>query len=352
MRALLRMTGQLVVGLTWIYCAGVIILALLWLSGLQGIWWLDLANIFALYLFAPLVLLAPITWLVFGRQLRAAAIAALAAFLGLFGARLVPPAVQHTGGAPLRVATFNLHYALDQAQLAEMFTAIRAERADLIALQELSGPAAAAIQQNLSGDYPYQALAPSTTSFSGMGLISRYALEVLHPAQQIPGQLARLHMGNADVSIVNVSLTKPEIKRRYVPAVGWVKGFGGYNIKKRSREIERLLPAIAQVRGPVIVVGDFNLSDREQDYRQFAARLHDAFRETTWGFGHTFPNNLQLGAIRVPFPLIRIDYIWSGGGVVPSAARVDCADRSDHCMVVADLQVGAGSAQASVLQSP
>ena len=48
MRTLLRMTGRLLVGLTWLYCVGVVILALLWLAGIHGIWWLDLANVFAL----------------------------------------------------------------------------------------------------------------------------------------------------------------------------------------------------------------------------------------------------------------------------------------------------------------
>jgi vancomycin resistance protein VanJ len=351
MRTVLRMIGRLLVGLTLIYCVGVFILALLWLIGMQGIWWLDLANIFALYLFIPLLLIVPIAWLVPTRRLRGVAVLAVAAFFGLFGPRLIPPAVQRTGGAPLRVATFNLHYSIDQAQLADIFTTIRSEHLDVVALQELSVPAAAAIQQNLLGDYPYQALVPSATSYTGMGVISHYALEVLRPTQQIPGQLVLVRMGNTDVSLINVSLTKPEIKQRYLPVVGWVRGLGGYRINKRSREIERLLPAIDQLRGPLIVAGDFNLSDREPDYAQFAARFHDAYRETNWGFGHTFPNSMRLGVATIPFPLIRVDYIWSAGGVVPAATRVVCGTGSDHCMVIAEVQVGAGAVPASATLS-
>ena len=51
MRTLLWMIGRLLVGLSWIYCVGIAVLALLWLAGVQGIWWLDLANVFALCLF-------------------------------------------------------------------------------------------------------------------------------------------------------------------------------------------------------------------------------------------------------------------------------------------------------------
>ena len=156
MRTLLRMTGRLLVDLTWIYCVGIVILALLWLAGIQGIWWLDLANVFALCLFAPLLLLAPIAWLLPTRRLRGAAILAVVAFFGLFGPRLIPPAAPLTGRAPLQLATFNLHYGLDAAQLA-----IRAQHADVVALQELSAPAADAIQRDLIREYPYQALEPS-----------------------------------------------------------------------------------------------------------------------------------------------------------------------------------------------
>jgi hypothetical protein len=86
MRTLPRMTGRLLVGLTWIYCVVIVVLALLWLAGIQGIWWLDLANVFALCLFAPLLLLAPIAWLIPARRLRGAAI--LASDYSQFAARL------------------------------------------------------------------------------------------------------------------------------------------------------------------------------------------------------------------------------------------------------------------------
>jgi endonuclease/exonuclease/phosphatase family metal-dependent hydrolase len=349
MRTLLRMTGRLLVGLIWLYYVVIIVLALLWLAGIQGIWWLDLANVFALCLFAPLLLLAPIPWLIPARRLRAAAVLAVLAFFALFGPRFIPPAAQHTGGAPLRMATFNLHYGLDDVQLVDRIAAIRAQHADVVALQELSAPAAKAIQRDLIHEYPYQALAPSE-SFTGMGVISRYALQVQQPPQ-LAAQLALVRVGSLDVTLINVSLTSPELKQRRLPGVGWVKGLGGYRINKRSRDVERLLQMIDQVRGPLVVAGDFNLSDREADYSQFAARLHDAYRETSWGFGHTYPSSLRLAGIPIALPLVRIDYVWSAGGVVPAAAWAACGGESDHCMVIADMQVADGSAQSSAMQS-
>jgi len=47
-----------------------------------------------------------------------------------------------------------------------------------------------------------------------------------------------------------------------------------------------------------------------------------------------------MGPITIPVPLVRIDYIWTRGSVVPVSTHVNCDDGgSDHCMVVADLRI-------------
>ena len=152
-----------------------------------------------------------------------------------------------------------------------------------------------------------------------------------------------MQVGSVDVTLINVSLASPELKRRRLRALRWVKWPGGYQTSKRSRDVERLVQVIDLVRGPLVVAGDFNLSDREADYAQFAARLHDAYRETNWGFGHTYPGSLRMAGSSITLPLTRIDYIWSTGGVLPAATRVVCGGASDHCMVIADVRFGHGS---------
>src|SRR5262245_28547540 len=135
MRVLLGTARRLLAAATILYCVGLIVLALLWLAGIQGIWWLDLLNMFALCLFAPLLVIVPLTYVVSPRQLRSVLVLASAGFLGLFGARLIPPAIPSGGAAQLRVATFNLHYVLEDAALAGTIAAIRAQHADVVALQ-------------------------------------------------------------------------------------------------------------------------------------------------------------------------------------------------------------------------
>jgi endonuclease/exonuclease/phosphatase (EEP) superfamily protein YafD len=338
MHPLVRTTRRLLVGATSIYCVGLIVLALLWAIGIRGIWWVDLTNIFALHLFAPFLLLGPLAMLVPSRWLRRAIVVAGIVFLALFGNRLVPPPEKQARGAPLHVATFNLHYSLTDPQVAGSIAAIRAQQADVVALQELSIPAAIAIQQQLAKEYPYQALAPSE-SYTGLGLIGRYPLTARRLASNMGAQLALIQMDDQQITFINASLTSPAIKMRRLPLIRRVKGLPGYRTTQRSREIELLLRAIDDVRGPLVVAGDFNLSDREPDYARFAERLRDAYRETNWGFGYTYPSSHQAGGLSIPVPLIRIDYVWSAGGIVSVGARVACTSSSDHCMVVADVRV-------------
>ena len=343
MRALLRTARRLMAVAAMLYCAVLLVLALLWTIGIQGIWWLDLANVFALCLFAPLAFLAPAAFLSRRRGLHGSVVIACAACLGLFGPQMIPPAVQAYSGPRIRVATFNLHYDLAESQLAAIIAAIRAQQADVVALQELSPGVAAAIQQQLVDNYPYQVLAPSI-ELSGMGLISRYPL-VERQSQGAALQTALLRVGGNSVTIINVSMTAPEIKRRRLPVVRWAKYIRNYRTSKRSREIALLLRTIESVQGPLIVAGDFNLSDREPDYAQLAARLHDSYRETNWGFGNTFPGSLDLGGVPISLPFLRIDYIWSARGAVPTATQVACGSASDHCMVVAEMRLAEHTAQ-------
>jgi endonuclease/exonuclease/phosphatase (EEP) superfamily protein YafD len=341
MRSLRQVTRRLLAVATILYCIGLVVLALLWTMGIQGFWWLDLANIFALYLFAPLLLLGPAAIIFPTRGSRSATLIACVVFLGLFGSRMIPPSIQAGSGPRFRVATFNLHSSLDAPQVADIVAAIYTQHADVVMLQELSIPAATALQQQLAHDYPYQALVPSA-KHTGMGIISRYPLDAQQ--QSAPLQMAVLRIGDRSVSLINVSLTGPELKQRRLPVVRWVKRIRAYRTTKRSRDVAQLLNTIDNVQGPLVVGGDFNLSDREPEYTQLAARLRDSYRETNWGFGHTFPSSLSMSGMSIALPLVRIDYVWSAGGAVPAATQIECGGASDHCLVVADIHVGGDQA--------
>jgi endonuclease/exonuclease/phosphatase family metal-dependent hydrolase len=87
----------------------------------------------------------------------------------------------------------------------------------------------------------------------------------------------------------------------------------------------------------VLLVGDFNVTDREPGVDRLVAGLHDAHAEVGWGAGASWgPPDLRRRGIA----LVRIDRMLGGPGVVPTAARTDCRwHGSDHCLLTATLAV-------------
>ena len=331
-----------------IYCGGVIVLVALWHTAAQPPWWLALANVFALYLFAPLLLLAPAALVVRSRGLRSTVVVLVAIFLLLFGARLIPASATQARGAHLRVLTFNqLH---GNARVEDVVMAVRGQDADVVALQELSVQVATAMRRQLGEMYPYQFAMASEREY-GLGVFSRYPLREMRFEQGFSGQRMIVDVHGQPITLINVHLTAPAIRTRRFWPLRPLKVILDYNTAQRASEAARLLRTIDAIQGPLVVLGDFNTGDREPAYAEFAARMHDAYRETAWGFGFTFPNDQRLGRLAVPFPLVRIDYVWSRGGVMPALAWVDCASSgSDHCMLIADLRVGSDESNMTVVK--
>jgi endonuclease/exonuclease/phosphatase (EEP) superfamily protein YafD len=260
----------------------------------------------------------------------------MAAFLVLFGSRLVPSFAQPSEGMRLRVMTINHLYT--NRNVADLIGAIRAQDADIVAIQELSEPVADAASHQLSNLYPYQVLSPGPEDY-GLGILSRYPLHSTARMQGFAGQRAIMDIDGTAITVINVHLNAPQVQTRRLRQFRPVKMVLNYDTSLRALEVARLLDEIDAVDGPLLVMGDFNTSDREPAYAELAARLHDAYRETAWGFGFTFPNDQRLARLKVPFPLVRIDYVWSRAGMAPAAAQVVCDNGgSDHCAVVADLR--------------
>jgi len=317
---LLRTARWLVIGATLLYCIGIIALAAVWTIDSQRTWWLELSNVFAIVLFLPLVLLIPAALVVRSPWMWGAVGLALAIFLALFGARFLPPAAPPSDGAPLRVMTFNQLFTNERA--ADIIAAIRTQNADVIGLQEFSEPVAAAIQKELSAEYPFQLLDPGNQS--GLGLISRYPFQTAGRSDNIRGQRVTIRIGDQSVTIISLHLSAPYIEAHRSRRLWSLPLVTGYDSSAPTRQLGRLVQEVDQISGPLIVIGDFNTGDREPRYAQLAARMHDAFRETNWGFGFTFPDHKRFGPVSLPFPLVRVDYVWSKGGVLPAAAHVEC----------------------------
>lgn len=336
MQRLQKLSRGLVMVGAVIYALSMIILTLLWLFLPDLHWTISFTNIFAALFFVPLLILLPLALIWRTRLIAVSAIVPLLLFGLLFGGRFIPHTLAApAGGTTLRVVSFNQLVAVTDT--SKIIETIRAQNADLVALQELSEPVSKQIEAELKTMYPYQILDPSNSS-GGSGMLSRYPLDDAGDVEGTRAKRAILHFNGKDITIVNVHLHFSGISR--VRRAGGLDFYRLYDTSGRVEQAQALLQESQKASAGLIMLGDHNTGDREPGYQILDADLHDAFAETGWGLGFTFPNNKRMGPITIPVPLVRIDYIWSKGGITPLSAQVDChVAGSDHCLLRADLHV-------------
>jgi endonuclease/exonuclease/phosphatase (EEP) superfamily protein YafD len=231
----------------------------------------------------------------------------------------------------LRILTFNIGSRVDD--YPRMMALIRSVDADIVAVQELLSAPAAELSAGLSDVYPYRALNPIDIFAGGVGIFSRYPVsdDRYLSDMSLGGQRTRIALSDMQaITLMNVHPVSPRI-------------IGGYNSSRRSTEIDFLLGVAAQENNPVLLTGDFNLTDLTDDYGKIAPFYGDAFKDAGTGFGTTFPN---LGKFARPLglvpPLIRIDYVFFSAEWIAIDAHVlpDSAG-SDHYPLFAELALTA-----------
>ena len=101
----------------------------------------------------------------------------------------------------------------------------------------------------------------------------------------------------------------------------------------RVYETEQLLKALAGIKGPLIVVGDFNDVPAGDAYKLMSGQFHDAWIESRAnGEGLSYPSDK---------PAKRIDYIFYRTNDPVRARRswTVATLASDHVPVVAELEI-------------
>ncbi|MDZ4718770.1 MAG: endonuclease/exonuclease/phosphatase family protein [Roseiflexaceae bacterium] len=338
MKHLQKFGYWLIIGGAALYSMGLVVLTLLWTFAPQIHWSITFSDVFAALFFVPILVLIPAALILRTRLMLAMTLTPIVLFALLFGGRFIPrAAVLPTTGQTLRVVTYNQLFVDTNADA--IIATIRAQNADLVAIQELAKPVSEQIQRDLKTLYPYQILDPSNSQ-GGLGILSRYPLDDAGMLEGTGAQRAIMHVNGKDIVVVNVHLHFSGISRVRSQAFGSLGYFRMYDTKGRLVQAEALLAESRKATGGFILLGDHNTGDREPGYQLLASELHDAFGEKGWGFGFTFPNNKRMGPITIPIPLVRIDYVWSKNGITPLSAHVECQDAgSDHCLLVADLHI-------------
>ncbi|CAN5611250.1 endonuclease/exonuclease/phosphatase family protein [soil metagenome] len=99
--------------------------------------------------------------------------------------------------------------------------------------------------------------------------------------------------------------------------------------RRRARDVDELRARIDAEILPVIIIGDFNSTPNQRDYRVLAGDRQDAFRAAGVGHGGTW---------RSDYPFVRIDHIIADTSFVVTHAHVPDARLSDHRPIIARIR--------------
>jgi endonuclease/exonuclease/phosphatase (EEP) superfamily protein YafD len=291
---------SLFVVLTDVYgIATCILLALKLLMG-ESSWVVAMFNSLFPAVLIPALLMLPASLLIRRWRLAAQVLPALAIFVVQYGFYFLPRAVAYDSANPqLSILTYNTHS--ERTRHDSMVALIREANADIVVLQEFVVPAADRFDAEFAEDYPYRALEPVGLSVYGKGILSRYPILSVRYDEDERMTFQRIELNVKETRVVVYNF-HPSIPRWMPP----------YNNVNRSYDITRILEDAAPETAPLLIAGDFNLTDQSDDYRLITSRYIDTYREVGRGLGVTYPDFTFFGnPILATLPqIIRLDYVF------------------------------------------
>jgi len=275
-----------------------------------------------------LVALAPVALLARARTLGSALLGLALVGGCLFGSTWIsaPGASGASGGRnDLSAMTWNLQYRTRTP--AETVAQLQNVTTDIIALEELEPDPAAAIEADatLTTRYPYRLMVPRVTAW-GLGVLSRFPIseaESSYPPAHLslllttphgPLRLIVGHPNHADISL----LTPLPVPVAYDSA----------NRDEEIAAIRQRIDASLAAGERLLVLGDFNTTPTEPEFKVLVAGLKDTHVEVGLGPGWTWrPSRFAF----LPVGFIRIDLQLSAGSIRPTSTAMDCSLPGDHC---------------------
>ncbi|MFI1256967.1 endonuclease/exonuclease/phosphatase family protein [Streptomyces netropsis] len=230
--------------------------------------------------------------------------------------RFVPDREDVSAGAPrLRVATSNAHVgAVDPEALVRF---VRAERLDVLAMEELTPQAIAALDKaGMAELMPHRELHPESDS----SLYSRLPLTggglLRGRATVWPQTTAAVKVGGRTVRLVAVHTLYP---------LG--------DARRWARDMRELRAEAVDSGRDTVFLGDFNATlDHAPMRKLLSAGLTDSHAELGRGWAPTWPAD----ASGVP-ALLQLDHVLHGGGLAAVSVSEHTLRGSDHKAVVAEL---------------
>jgi vancomycin resistance protein VanJ len=170
---------------------------------------------------------------------------------------------------------------------------IRNIDADIVAIQELTPRSADVLETALSTEYPYRAF-HAVVGFHGQGILSKYPI--------VSDEFWKIYLGHQRTGI---AVNGTVITVYNVHPVHHILPFWGFDISRRTEEVNVFLNKASQDDTPILITGDFNMTDQSGDYQRITQTYQDSYRQVGYGMGTTFPAH-------IPFlpSLVRIDYVF------------------------------------------
>ena len=294
---------------------------------------LGLSHVFAPHLLLPVLVLVPIAVVARSRAMRLGVIVALILGAARFGPGLVSvPA--HTVAADetvIRVMSWNLEAG--GPATSELIAQLRATDADIVTLQELTPDHAQAIRSDpaIADRFASIELVPRE-GVGGIGTLSRFVItETSDEINPVVQEVGLRVPGGGELVVVNAHPFPPHYRmwsRLPIPLA--------HDPTERDADILEIRDRIDEVLESdrrIVVLGDFNVTDREPAFDDLSRGLWDAHEEVGQGTGSTWrPSPIEF----LPFGVLRIDYFLGGPGTRPLSIAQDCDPRrSDHCILTA-----------------
>lgn len=254
------------------------------------------------------------------RRLALVMLIVVMAFAVTYVPGFLPRSPEVDSDAPrLTVMTFNTKMTSEG-----LVEAILIADADVVALQELS-LAGASVLVDLEDEYPYQALHAQPVPYKGQGILSRFPIEAdeYWEYPEVPFTLGHQRVEvTFNEQIIVIYNTHPW------PPLGWESG---YNDESHHVVLEDIAERTFAEELPLILAGDFNMTDNFGEYDLLASQFTDSFLHAGDGIGYTYPNYKYE-----PLPsFLRLDYIWHSNQFESVESHVQQQNGgSDHSPVI------------------
>ncbi len=291
---------------------------------------LALAEVFAPYLALGSIGLAPLLWRSKFRWTWAALGLCLTLAVGYWTPALhaAPPAPA-PGTRLLTAITWNVESGGERAAIAPV---LALGSADLVALVEFNDDWLAQ-DPAVRTQYPYRLRRPGNP-VDGIVLLSRYPIRAGGPLPTATGDALPARAVWADVAVPGGPALRVVVGHPATAVLWGGSAARFYDSSRRDAEIAAihafLAPTLAH-GDPALLMGDFNVTEREPAYTDLSAGLVNGQQVAGRGWGRTWrPDRVK----RLVPPVVRIDYLLTSPAIRPLMVTVDCTLRgSDHCLV-------------------